>query len=133
MGIVERDMDKAYFYYDRALNNNYRTLCFYAYYNLAKYFYMNGYDKYPKDVNKALEYYKIASDAGILEASLELFFYYSDNYLKTRDEVDKELLFKYKLAIEKHSKYDDNLREKIEIELDKLKNKREINVDCLID
>ena len=133
IGIVERDMDKAYFYYDRALNNNYRTLCFYAYYNLAKYFYMNGYDKYPKDVNKALEYYKIASDAGILEASLELFFYYSDNYLKTRDEVDKELFFKYKLAIEKHSKYDDNLREKIEIELDKLKNKREINVDCLID
>ena len=25
----------------------------YAYYNLAKYFYMNGYDKYPKDINKA--------------------------------------------------------------------------------
>ena len=132
IGVVEKDMDKAYYYYTRALENNYRTLCFYAYYNLAKYFYMNGYDKYSKDINKAIEYYKIASDAGIIEASIELFMYYSNNYLKTRDDVDKELFLKYKLAIEKHSKYNKELRESLEKELEQLADKKEINVDSLL-
>ena len=133
IGIVNKDMDKAYYYYTRALENNYRTLCFYAYYNLAKYFYMNGYDKYPKDISKAIEYFNIASNNGILDASLELFFYYSKKYLDTRDDVDKELLLKYKSVIESHNKYDDELRERIEYTLGELSSKREINVDCLID
>jgi TPR repeat protein len=133
IGVVDKDMDKAYYYYTRALENNYRTLCFYAYYNLAKYFYMNGYDKYPKDVNKAIEYFNIASNNGILDATLELFFYYSKKYLSSRDDVDKELLLKYKVAIEGHNKYDDKLRERIEHTLNELSNKREINIDCLID
>ena len=133
MGVVDKDMDKAYYYYDRALKNNYRTLCFFAYYNLAKYFYMNGYDKYPKDVNKALEYLDIASNNGILEASLELFFYYSKKYLSSRDTIDKDLLLKYKVMIEGHSKYDDKLRNRIEDILKDISNKKEINIDCLID
>ena len=133
MGVVDKDMDKAYYYYDRALKNNYRTLCFFAYYNLAKYFYMNGYDKYPKDVNKALEYLDIASNNGVLEASLELFFYYSKKYLSSRDTIDKDLLLKYKVMIEGHSKYDDKLRNRIEDILKDISNKKEINIDCLID
>ena len=132
MGVVDKDMDKAYYYYTRALENNYRTLCFYAYYNLAKYFYMNGYDKYSKDVNKAIEYYDIASNNGVLEASLELFFYYSKKYLSSREDVDKELILKYKKVIESHTKYDDKLREKIEHILCDLSNKKEINIDCLM-
>ncbi len=133
MGVVDKDMDKAYYYYDRALKNNYRTLCFYAYYNLAKYFYMNGYDKYPKDINKALEYFNIASDNGVLEASMELFFYYSNKYLSSRDSIDKDMLFKYKKVIEGHKKYDSKLRERIEHTLNELSNKKEIDIDCLID
>ena len=133
MGVVDKDMDKAYYYYTRALENNYRTLCFYAYYNLAKYFYMNGYDKYPKDTNKAIEYLNIASNNGILEASIELFFYYSKKYLTNKDEVDKELLLKYKSVIECHDKYNDKLRERIESTLKEINNKKEINIDCLID
>ena len=133
MGVVDKDMDKAYYYYTRALENNYRTLCFYAYYNLAKYFYMNGYDKYPKDINKAIDYFNIASNNGILDATLELFFYYSKKYLSSRDDVDKELLLKYKTIIEGHNKYDDKLRERIEHTLNELSNKKEINIDCLID
>ena len=133
IGVVEKDMDKAYYYYDRAIKNNYHTLCYYAYYNLAKYYYMNGYDKYPKDINKALEYLNIASDNGVLEAMIELFFYYSNRYLSNRDDVDKELLLKYKKMIELHSKYDDKLRVKIEDKLKELSKKKEINIDCLID
>lgn len=132
IGVVDKDMDKAYYYYTRALENNYRTLCFYAYYNLAKYFYINGYDKYSKDENKALEYYDIASDNGILEASLELFFYYSKKYLSTRDNVDKDLFLKYKLVIERHEKYNENLKNRIEYILKEISSKKEIDVDCLI-
>ena len=132
IGVVDKDMDKAYYYYTRALENNYRILCFYAYYNLAKYFYINGYDKYSKDENKALEYYDIASDNGILEASLELFFYYSKKYLSTRDNVDKDLFLKYKLVIERHEKYNENLKNRIEYILKEISSKKEIDVDCLI-
>ena len=132
LGVVDKDMDKVYYYYTRALENNYRTLCFYAYYNLAKYFYINGYDKYSKDENKALEYYNVASDNGILEASLELFFYYSKKYLSTRDNVDKDLLLKYKLVIERHHKYNEELKSRIEYVLKDLSSKKEIDVDCLI-
>jgi hypothetical protein len=85
-----------------------------------------------EDYFKAIEYYKIASDAGIIEASIELFMYYSTNYLKTRDDVDKELFLKYKLAIEKHSKYSKELRESLEKELEQLADKKEINVDSLL-
>lgn len=132
IGVVNKDMDKAYYYYTRALENNYRTLCFYAYYNLAKYFYMNGYDKYSKDLNKAIEYFNIASEAGILDASLELFFYYSNEYLSSRDTIDKDMILKYKKVIESHSKYDDKLRKRIEEVLEDLSNKKEINIDCIL-
>jgi hypothetical protein len=94
---------------------------------------MNGYDKYPKDINKAIDYFNIASNNGILDATLELFFYYSKKYLSSRDDVDKELLLKYKTIIEGHNKYDDKLRERIEHTLNELSNKKEINIDCLID
>ena len=46
---------------------------------------------------------------------------------------DKELLLKYKTVIEGHNKYDDKLRERIEHTLNELSNKKEINIDCLID
>ena len=59
--------------------------------------------------------------------------YFSKKYLTNKDEVDKELLLKYKSVIECHDKYNDKLRERIESTLKEINNKKEINIDCLID
>ena len=118
---------------DRALKNNYRTLCFYAYYNLAKYFYMNGYDsKYNKDIDKAVEYLDIASSNNILNASLELFYFYCNEYLNSKDIRDKELILLYKERIEGHNSYNEKLRIEIENKIDEIVNKKEINIDSIV-
>ena len=134
LGIVNKDLDKAFYYYNRALESNYRTLCYYAYYNLAKYYYMNGYEaRIKKDVNKALEYLNIASENNVLDASIELFYYYCMRYLDFRDNDDKDLIFKYKYLIEKHKDYNEEIGKNIEEKLKVFVLKREINIDCIVD
>ena len=133
-GILEKDMSKAYYYYNRAIDANYRTVCYYAYYNLAKYYYMNGYDsEYVKDIDKALEYFEIASSNNVLEASIELFYYYCEKYLRTKDIKDKELVIKYREVIERHNAYNDELRECVEVKINEIVNKREINIAPIVD
>lgn len=132
-GIVVKDMDKAFNFYQRALESNYRTLCYYAYYNLAKYFYMDGNIAIGvlKDEDKALEYLKIASDNNIMMATLELFYYYVRKYLEKKDKLNMDLILEYKEKIENDEHYNDDLRKQIEENLVKLKDVKKINIDCL--
>ena len=60
------------------------SLCYYAYYNLAKYFYLDGYMDIVinKDIDKAINYFEIAYKNGIDEALIELFFIYYINSFK---------------------------------------------------
>lgn len=133
LGILEKNMDKAFYYYSRAIDANYRTVCYYAYYNLAKYFYMNGYDsKYNKDRDKALEYLKIASSNNVFIATLELFYYYCEMYLEDKSDGNKEKIFMYKEMIENHKEYNDDIKNNIEKELEKIINKKSINIDAMI-
>ena len=133
LGILEKNMDKAFYYYDQATNANYRTVCYYAYYNLAKYFYMNGYDsKYNKDIDKAVEYLDIASSNNILNASLELFYFFCNKYLSSKDIRDKELILLYKERIEGHNSYNEKLRIEIENKINEIVNKKEINIDSIV-
>ncbi len=133
-GIIEKDMRKAYEYYLRALESNYRTVCYYAYYNLAKYYYMDGYDDVvlQRDEAKALEYLKIASDNGVLEATLELFYYYVNEYLSSRSNDIMDIVLKYKRVIETHKKYDNDIRIRIEEKILDIRNKQEINISCIV-
>ena len=66
-GIIEKNMKLAFKYYNNAIDSNIRTLCFYAYYNLAKYYYSCGYTELgiKKDKNKANEYFEVARKNGI--------------------------------------------------------------------
>ena len=129
----ESNMELAFKYYNDALDSNIRTTCFYAYYNLAKYFYLNGYLTITsKDINKAIEYFKIASEHNILEALEELFYIYVDKYLVTHQNIDYIELIKYKEKIESHPIYDKNIRDRIEKKLKLIKDKQiKINIDCL--
>ncbi len=132
-GLIKKDMKEAFNYYNKALESNYRTLCYYAFYNLAKYFYISGCDNIvlAKDEIKAMDYFKIASDNGIIEASVELFKIYAAKYLKERSENDLKLLYDLKLLIEKHPQYNKNICEDLESTMQELKNKRAINMSLL--
>ena len=61
-----KDEKKAYHYYLAGIEASFRTMYYYNYYNLANYYIEGRLDLgIEKDVNKALEYYKIASDNSI--------------------------------------------------------------------
>ena len=133
LGIIETDMDKAFKYYNKALDTNHRVLRYYAYYNLAKYFYINGYDTVAKDYNKALEYYRIASEHDVLEASVELFYIYAKDYMRKKDQYSFDKIMHYKKVIESHKNYNQTLKNQIENKLSEIRNKKEISVKSIED
>ena len=132
-GILELDMQKAYDYYNKALDCNHRVLCYFAYYNLAKYYYLNGYETIPADKDRAIEYFKIASDNGILNASKELFYIYAREYRNNKDQYSYDRLLHYKKVIECHAKYDKNIKDEIEHTLCDIRNKQEISIKSIDD
>ena len=131
LGILDKDMYKAFKYYNIAIESNYRTVAFYAYYNLAKYFYLNGYNEIEKDVNKAIEYLKIASKHNILDASIELFYIYIRRYLEDKSNESYLNVIKYKQIIESNSLYNDDIRIKIEKNMVNIKKYKDIDITIL--
>ena len=134
LGIVKKDMKEAFNYYNKALDSNYRILCYYAYYNLAKYYYMCGYDDVVpvKDVNKAINYFEIAANNGCYDALKELFYIYVDKYIKDKNRNDYDLLMKYKVLLENNSKYNDSIKKEIENKIINIKNNNEIDLSVVI-
>lgn len=132
-GKVEKDMRKAFYYYNKAIESNYRTLCYYAYYNLAVYFYKNGYDDIVinADINKYECYLIEAGNNGIIEALIELFYYYISQYLKTRSDVYFDKVYDIKLQIEKNPKFNQNMRFKIENKINEIKNNKGISLGTI--
>ena len=125
------NIKKAYDYFNKAIDTNYHTLYYYAYYNLAKYFYLNGNQGVEKNIKKAKEYFNIASDHNIFEALIELFYIYIKEY---KDIKDKELYNKIidiKKRIEQHEKYNNDIKEHIEDNLKSIKNNKEIDISWL--
>lgn len=130
--LIKLDMEQAYYYYNKSLESNCRTVCYYAYYNLAKYFYKNGTDKVEKDNNKYLNYLDIASNNGILLATIELFYYYCSKYLNNREKGTLEKINFYKEVIECNKEYNDNLRIDIESKLKEIVKKKAIDISCIV-
>lgn len=84
---VEKDMKKAYEYYNQALEVPKNLLSYWAYYNLAKYFYLEGsYEaEVEKDIDKAIEYFEYTLPK-IDKAYEELIYIYIDKYIKSQKE-----------------------------------------------
>ena len=132
--LTEKDEKKAYQYYLEGISAGFRTMYFYNYYNLANY-YINGMIDIgiEKDVNKALEYYNIASDNNVIEASIKLLYYYIDIYLVSRRDEDKENINLYKKRIENHEKYNNEIRLDIEDKIKKMYDKQNIFIDYIFE
>lgn len=124
-GIIQKDLKKAFNYYNKALKCPKRNMCYYAKYNLAKYYYLCGLFDIEKNYNKALDYLKDASDHNIYEASIELLNIYTKKYWETNDIVYKNLITEIILKIENHPKYNSSTKKLIENNL--LKEKERIN------
>jgi hypothetical protein len=114
------------------LESNCRTVCYYAYYNLAKYFYSNGYDGIAKNSEKYVSYLEIACKGNVFMALVELFYIYCGKYLNNRLDEDKSKIYYYKDLIENHNEYTDEIKLKIENELCNIKPIDKIDIECIV-
>lgn len=118
---VNKDSKKAFDYYNKATNVPKNILNYWAYYNLAKYYYLDGNFEadIEKNVTKAIEYFEKSLEGNIEEAYKELIFIYMDKYRESQDEIDLDkvnyYLNKFKLTnvYNKHSKDIENKIDKL--------------------
>ena len=128
---VDIDLNKAFTLYNKAIQAPIDNIYYYAYYNLAKYFYLTGDIVLVKNIIKAINYLTIASNNNIIEASILLLYIYVDKYLK---ELDTSIISRIKeltLTIEKHPKYNKEIKKEIDSNLLKLKQNKKINIDII--
>ena len=125
------DLTNAYQYYLKAIECPIKQRNYFAYYNLAKYYYNDG--NIPmlirKDELKAYEYFSLASKNGIIEASIELLKMFVKKYYKERKEEYLDKINNYKIIIENHPDYNENIKRKVEEELNKIKKERLIDIN----
>ncbi len=117
---LEKDMKKAYEYYNKALEVPQNILNHWAYFNLAKYFYMNGnYEaNIEKNQKKAIEYFEICIKSDIDEAYQELINIYIDKYLENQNDECINKINKYMSKLELKPYYEKckkNILEKLSI------------------
>lgn len=87
---VKKDEKRAFEYYKQATNVPINILNHWAYFNLAKYYYLDGnYEaNIEKDEKKAIEYFNKALEKGIEEAHIEIINYYIKKYTETKKDED---------------------------------------------
>ncbi len=118
---LEGNKKEALKYYEKALEASLKEKCIWAYYNIAKYYYLEGdVDTHTvKDIEKAIKYFEKANN--LIESLKELLFiYYKENNL--------EKVYYYKNLIEKHPQYNKEIKEEIENVLKDIKEIEEISI-----
>lgn len=130
---VKLNMETAYKYYNLAIDSEVKNCCFYAYYNLAKYYYKDGCLDIVKipNLDKTIEYLELASENNIIEASIELLYIYTDIYVKNKYAKAFQKIKELTSIIQSSSLYNNNMRIMIEDNLLKIKNHRSINLDII--
>ena len=119
------NLQKAFDYYTLASESPKFTLCNWSKYNLAKYFYKDGCMEIGiyKDLNKAITLFD-ESSCELIESLEELIYIYYDLYLKNnRSDEYLGKLNNYIDIIERNSKYNDVLANRINEKLKDLKKK----------
>ncbi len=113
---TEKDDKKAYYYYNLAKEVPQKLINPWSKYNLAKYFYLNGNYEANIEQNKplAIKLLKEASDQNLLDATIELLYFYTDKYFKERTEVGLITINKLIEKIEKHPNYNEHSKKIIE-------------------
>ena len=129
---VDINLDKAFSLYNKAIEVPIDNIYPYAFYNLAKYFYLTGDVILVKDLNKAIEYLTIGNNMNNIESSILLLYIYIEKYLKNKDNDILNKIKELVNKIENHPKYNNKIKEEIENNLLKLKQNKKINIDLII-
>ena len=129
---VKKDLQKAFDYYNEAIDTPLENTSLFAYYNLAKYFYLTGNTILIKDENKAIEYLTISSNHNHIESSILLLYIYTEKYLKNKDNITITQIKELTTKIENNSNYNSNIKEIIENNLQKIKEDNKINLDIIL-
>lgn len=124
---------KAFEYYSDAINVPINNACNYAYYNLAKYYYLNGnsYALVDKDINKAKEYFEIAARFNLLEAYIELLEIYTKEYISNKNEDSYDNIRRITKLIESHNCYNKDIKKIVEDKLQSIKQDNKINLNII--
>ena len=101
---------------------------------MARYYYLEGCLDIviSPDKNKAIEYLMVASDNGIIEANILLFYYYIECYLKNKDSSNLAYVYEYKKKIETDSQYNSTIKREIENALKKISTHNDIDISSII-
>lgn len=129
---VDINLDKAFSLYNKAIEVPIDNIYPYAFYNLAKYFYLTGDVILVKDLNKAIEYLTIGNNMNNIESSILLLYIYIEEYLKNKNNDILNKIKELVNTIENHPKYNNKIKEDIENNLLKLKQNKKINIDIII-
>lgn len=132
MGIgCEKNMSLAYQYYNKSLELPINEASNWAKYNLAKYFYFTGnYEaNIEKDELKALNLLQESNDKGLIEATIELLYIYTNKYFSNKNEITLNKINNLIKEIEQHTNFNSNYKQIIEKTISKIKNKTTINKD----
>ena len=126
-----KDLYKAFYYYNLSLESPINEAHLWAKYNLAKYFYLNGnYEaNIEKSEAKAISLLTTSSNFGLIEASIELLYYYTTKYFNTKSSETLTLLNNLTKKIEEHKNFNNNYKKEIEQTISNLKTKPTINKD----
>ena len=128
-----KDLDKAFNYYNLSLEFPINEAHIWAQYNLAKYFYLNGnYEiNIEKDEIKAINLLTNSSNKNHIESTIELLYYYTNKYFKIKN---KDLLTNINNLIDKieqHPNFNNQYKKEIEqtISLLKTKTSQKLNLN----
>jgi len=127
-----KDMKKAFDYYNKAIESPIDNICFNAYYNLAKYFYLTGNTILTKDIEKAKEYLTIASNHNHIKSSILLLYLFVEDYISNNNEESISKIKEITKRIETHKEYSKDIKKEIEIILHKIKEDNKINLDIIL-
>lgn len=131
---ITKDLKKAFYYYNKALDVPISLVNYYAKYNLAKYFYLNGNYEANIEKNKelAIKYLNDASNNNILEASIELLYYHTNNYLKENSNTTLTIINSLITKIENHTNFNNIYKLNIEENIKKIKNKKNNKLNVIL-
>ena len=130
---TKKDPKKAYHYYKLSLEVPIKLKNHWAKYNLAKYFYLKGnYEaNIEKNTSLALSLLEDASKNNLIEATIELLYFYTSKYLKGKETITPiNNLIK---EIEQNPNFNAKYKKEIEQNLFKIKNKMTIDKTILKD
>ncbi|MFI3260263.1 MAG: SEL1-like repeat protein [bacterium] len=120
-----KNYKESFDYFNLGINTEINICCYFNYYNLAKFFYLNGFEELNIAPNEslAIKYLEIASRYNNYPSLIELIKIYLDKFMIENSEYYKILFYNTKYKIELHKDFNKNDKKLLEEYINKINNK----------